>query len=186
MEKYGFIYIWFDKKNKRYYIGRRWGNINDGYICSSQWMKSAIKSRPNDFKRKILKTNISSKQELRKEEYKYLSLIESHEFGTKYYNLKNNALGYRPKETYNGHTEETKQKISKTKKQNPTKYWQGKRRSEETKQKISKTKKQNPSIQTKKHKEKNSNKIKELWKDPVWRKNMLEARKRGKEKRANV
>ena len=39
MEKYGFVYIWYDRKHKRYYIGCRWGTENDGYICSSSWMK---------------------------------------------------------------------------------------------------------------------------------------------------
>lgn len=28
-EKYGFVYIWFDKKHKRFYIGCRWGTEND-------------------------------------------------------------------------------------------------------------------------------------------------------------
>jgi len=32
MEKYGFVYLWYDKKHKRYYIGCRWGKENDGYI----------------------------------------------------------------------------------------------------------------------------------------------------------
>ena len=35
MEKYGFVYIWFDRKHKRYYIGCHWGHEDDGYVCSS-------------------------------------------------------------------------------------------------------------------------------------------------------
>jgi hypothetical protein len=57
MEKYGFVYIWFDRKHKRFYIGCHWGKENDGYVCSSPWMKQAYKHRPQDFKRKILKTD---------------------------------------------------------------------------------------------------------------------------------
>ena len=35
--KYGFVYIWYDRKHHRYYIGCHWGTIDDGYICSSNW-----------------------------------------------------------------------------------------------------------------------------------------------------
>lgn len=42
-EKYGFVYIWRDKKHNRYYIGCHWGTTDDGYICSSPWMKQAYK-----------------------------------------------------------------------------------------------------------------------------------------------
>lgn len=31
MDKYGFIYIWFDKKKRRFYIGCHWGHENDNY-----------------------------------------------------------------------------------------------------------------------------------------------------------
>ena len=58
MEKYGFVYIWFDKKHRRYYVGCHWGNEYDGYVCSSSWMNQAYRIRPQDFKRRIIKTNI--------------------------------------------------------------------------------------------------------------------------------
>jgi hypothetical protein len=48
-EKYGFVYIWYDRKHKRYYIGCHWGHENDGYICSSSWMMKAYKRRPQDY-----------------------------------------------------------------------------------------------------------------------------------------
>ncbi len=50
----GFIYIWRDRKYNRYYIGSHWGPENDGYVCSSTWMRQAISKRPGDFKRRIL------------------------------------------------------------------------------------------------------------------------------------
>ena len=56
------------------------------------------------------------------------------------------------------------------------KYWMNKKRSEDTKNKISSSKK--GTIQTEEHKQINSQKIKELWKDPVWRENMLKARRK--------
>ena len=43
-EKYGFIYIWYDRKHQRYYLGRHWGTENDGYICSSNKMREDRKS----------------------------------------------------------------------------------------------------------------------------------------------
>lgn len=56
----GFVYIWRDRKHKRYYIGSHWGTPDDGYICSSPWMRQAYKHRPLDFKRRVL--NIVEKQ----------------------------------------------------------------------------------------------------------------------------
>ena len=92
MKKEGFIYIWFDKKHKRYYIGSHWGYENDGYICSSRWMRKAYKLRPNDFKRRIIKSDIQDRSLLYKEEQKWLSLIKEEEIKPKtetprYYNL---------------------------------------------------------------------------------------------------
>lgn len=66
MSKYGFVYLWFDRKHKRYYVGCHWGTEDDGYICSSQWMHQSIKYRPQDFKRRILKTNIQHRPDMYK------------------------------------------------------------------------------------------------------------------------
>jgi hypothetical protein len=86
MDKYGFVYIWFDKKHKRYYIGCHWGSVDDGYICSSSWMKKAYKIRPQDFKRRILKTNLTREQ-MYVEEQRYFVMIKEEEIKIKYYNL---------------------------------------------------------------------------------------------------
>jgi len=94
MEKHGFVYIWFDRKHKRYYIGSHWGTEDDGYICSSTWMRNSYKYRPNDFKRRIIARVYDSKAGLLKKEYEYLSLIESSELGVKYYNLTNHMNGH--------------------------------------------------------------------------------------------
>jgi hypothetical protein len=93
MEKYGFIYIWFDRKHKKYYIGSHWGNENDGYICSSGWMNRAYKNRPYDFKRKII-IKIIDRTKLLEEEHKWLSMINEKELKIKYYNLRNHAFGH--------------------------------------------------------------------------------------------
>jgi len=88
-EKYGFVYIWYDRKHRRYYIGCHWGTEDDGYICSSPWMRKSYKRRPSDFKRRTLKRIHSNRQELLDEEYKFLSMIKDEELGKRYYNLKN-------------------------------------------------------------------------------------------------
>ena len=94
MEKHGFVYIWMDCKHKRFYIGCRWGKEDDGYICSSTWMKQSFKRRPWDFKRRILSTGISNKPHLLQEEFRWLSMIKNEELGKKYYNLHNHHFNH--------------------------------------------------------------------------------------------
>jgi len=135
-EKYGFVYLWFDRKHKRYYVGCHWGTVDDGYICSSSNMKSAFKRRSFDFKRKILKTNIDNKKDLLLEEYKWLAMIKKEELGKKYYNLHNHHFNHW---TLNEQTKITiGEKISKANKGDPKRSEWMKNRvvSEETKEKI--------------------------------------------------
>lgn len=89
--KYGFVYIWFDRKHKRFYVGSHWGTIDDGYVCSSTWMRNAYKRRPQDFRRRILKNQIN-RIDLIKEEQVWLDQIRSEEIGKRYYNLNKNAI----------------------------------------------------------------------------------------------
>jgi hypothetical protein len=91
--KEGFIYIWFDRKRKMYYIGCHWGTIDDGYICSSNRMRDAYRRRPQDFRRRIIKRNIA-RDELLDEEYRWLQLIKPELIGTKYYNLHTKRFGH--------------------------------------------------------------------------------------------
>lgn len=92
-EKYGFVYIWFDRKHKRYYVGCHWGTETDGYVCSSSWMKQAYKIRPNDFKRRIL-SRIEDRSKLLEEEYKWLALIRPEELKVRYYNVQNRHFAH--------------------------------------------------------------------------------------------
>lgn len=87
MKKHGFVYIWRDKKYNMYYVGCHWGREDDGYICSSNWMRRAYRRRPIDFKRRIIKTNILNRSEMYVEEQKYLDMIKKEEIKIKYYNL---------------------------------------------------------------------------------------------------
>lgn len=133
-EKYGFVYLWYDRKHKRFYIGCRWGREDDGYICSSNWMKQGYRHRPEDFKRRILSRVYTDKKSLLKEEYKWLSKIKDDELGQRYYNLHNHHFGHwimndtytKEKHEMFGkkHTEATKQKM------------RGRRVSEETKKRL--------------------------------------------------
>jgi len=111
MEKYGFIYIWFDKKRKMYYIGCHWGTVDDGYICSSNRMRKVYKRRPQNLKRKIIKTNILNREQMFEEEHKWLSFIKDDELGIKYYNLRKHKWGHWSTDENSSLT--IKQKISK-------------------------------------------------------------------------
>lgn len=86
-EKYGFVYIWRDRKHNRYYIGCHWGTVDDGYICSSNWMRDAFRRRPTDFRRRVLKTGLS-RQEMYAEEQRVFSMMKQEELKTRYYNLR--------------------------------------------------------------------------------------------------
>jgi hypothetical protein len=90
MEKYGFVYIWRDRKHKRYYIGSHWGTEDDGYLCSSNWMRDAHKRRPDDFKRRILARVRTTRADLYLEEERWLKMVKPEETRVRYYNL---ALG---------------------------------------------------------------------------------------------
>lgn len=94
MEKYGFVYIWYDRKHKRYYVGSHWGYENDGYVCSSSWMLQAYKHRSNDFKRRIIKKIYTNRKELMEEEFRYLSMIKLNEVKIRYYNLNIKSTGH--------------------------------------------------------------------------------------------
>src|SRR5271166_2327987 len=145
-EKYGFVYKWYDKKHDRYYIGSHWGTIDDGYICSSNWMYNSHKRRPEDFNREILEKIYTNRHDTYKSEKKWLSCIKIEELGKKYYNRGNKVACF--EEAWNKgipRTEEQNEKFSnmmKEKYANGLEPWnKGKSGiySEETKQKISKS-----------------------------------------------
>ena len=87
MEKYGFVYIWYDTFKQKYYIGCHWGTEDDGYICSSTWMRNAYRKRKHDFKRRIISRIYTNRKDLFEEEFKWLSLIKDEELRNRYYNI---------------------------------------------------------------------------------------------------
>lgn len=135
MEKEGFIYLWYDKKNKMYYLGCHWGNVNDRYICSSNRMRDAYRRRPQDFKRRIIQKGIP-KENLLSIEHKWLSLITESELGTKYYNRYTTNTALRLAWSANKGRKQPNEEIQKR-----IKSRKGYRHSEETKQKISRARK---------------------------------------------
>jgi len=105
-----------------FYVGMHEGNITDGYVSSSRWFNGEHQYRPNDFKRKIIKT-FNDRKSARKEEAKILRMIKESEFGKKYYNLKNGRpSGGEPwnKGKKNIYSQETLQKMSAAKKGKPS------------------------------------------------------------------
>lgn len=88
MEKYGFVYIWRDRKRRMFYIGSHWGTKDDGYICSSNRMREAHRRRPFDFKRRLIKI-VYDRSDLLKEEQYWLSKVKDKK---KYYNLNFDVL----------------------------------------------------------------------------------------------
>ena len=117
-EKYGFVYIWFDIKYKRYYIGCHWGNIHDGYICSSNWMRNSFSRRPQDFRRRIIKSELT-REEMYIEEQRYLNMISINEIKPKNSNPRYYNLSLSSKNPWHKYDESIKtigQKISASKK----------------------------------------------------------------------
>ena len=92
-EKYGFVYIWRDKKRNMFYIGCHWGTEDDGYICSSNRMRNAYKRRPDDFKRRVI-GRFNDKCEMLINENEWLSLIGKDNLGKKYYNLRDSQFNH--------------------------------------------------------------------------------------------
>ena len=156
MEKYGFIYLWFDKKHKRFYIGRHWGTENDGYICSSSNMRNNHNNRSHDFKRRIISRIYTSNEDLIIEEQRWLDMIKPEELNEKYYNKTKSSTtpstkGYK-------HSVETIEKIKKGNR--------GKTISEETKQLLREANRKQ--FENKEQREIRKQKSLELWSDPEY------------------
>ena len=93
--KFGFVYLWKDTKNNKFYLGSHQGGLDDGYVGSgSPHFKNAYAKRPETFRRRILETlNFEVHKELRIREEYWLSMVKTEELGNKYYNLKRYAAG---------------------------------------------------------------------------------------------
>lgn len=142
MEKFGFVYLWFDKGTYRFYVGSHWGTEDDGYICSSDAMRKAYRRRKHDFKRRILSRIYTDRKDLLTEEQRFLDMINPEEFGTKFYNKNTKVYFYSWWANETTKAEVTK-KVSEGVKRHIEEHgthWTGRKHSEETKKKISEKK----------------------------------------------
>jgi hypothetical protein len=171
MEKYGFIYVWYDAWRKMYYIGCHWGTVDDGYICSSNRMRDAYRRRPQDFKRRIISKNIS-RDVLLEEEFKWLSLIPEEELGNKYYNLSRRHFGHWSNDETKRLTVGQKISASPNRGKNISKANRGRVVTEETRRKISTSVSK---IMTEEHRKLLSDKTKSLWLDDEYRERLSQA-----------
>lgn len=98
MNYFGFVYLWLDKKTKKYYIGSHLGSIDDGYPGGGTLFRRAFKKRPNDFKRRIIyyHTNTNRQELYDIEEEILVKYVKFEELGKRYYNLKRKGLGQDP------------------------------------------------------------------------------------------
>lgn len=92
--KYGFIYVWRDRKHNKFYLGCHWGTETDGYVCSSKHMRKAYVRRKEDFKRRVIQRVYTTRAELLEAEYNWLQLISDDELGVKYYNYGKHRFGH--------------------------------------------------------------------------------------------
>lgn len=189
MQKSGFIYVWFDRKNKRYYIGSHWGFENDGYVCSSKWMRDAYRTRPQDFKRRIVVKDIADRKNLLIEEQRWLNMIKPDEIKPQNINPRYYNLSLSTKDPWYQHPEKLQtigQKISAKKKGKKTgprpecvgeaisKAKKGKALSEEHKAALTGIKKK---PHTDEWKQQNSERFKKMWADPAFRAKQQESKK---------
>jgi len=174
-KKYGFVYIWYDRKHKRFYIGCHWGTEDDGYICSSNWMRDAYRRRPEDFKRKTIMKVQTNIKDLLTEEHKWLSLIKDEELGKKYYNLRKHHWSHWSTDENSRKTVGQKISASPNRNENISKGNTGKVRTEEAKQKyreLNKKQFENPE-----QREMRRQKTIEQWKNPEFRANFISKNK---------
>jgi hypothetical protein len=163
----GFVYIWYDRKHKRFYIGCHWGNENDSYICSSRWMRKSYRRRPDDFKRRIIARVSSSRSDLFEEEHKWMSLISKKELGKKYYNLRQHKWGHWTSDEVT--KDSIAKKISESHNNDPNwgSWGKGKILSDETKDKIRQA--NHKQFENEDQRELRRIKSKELWQDEEYR-----------------
>jgi len=103
-----FVYCWTDHATNKLYIGWHKGSFDDGYICSSKYMKEQYNERPSDFTRQIIASG--SCKEMTSFETTLLR-AENARKNDAYYNLHNGDGFY----SYGPKTKEHIEKLKKPK-----------------------------------------------------------------------
>lgn len=114
-----------------FYIGCHWGYEDDGYICSSNWMRNTYKRHKEDFKRRIIARIYTNKKDLYEEEFRWLSMIKDEEFKIRYYNLQKWHYNHW---SISGNDETIREKLSKAA-TGRISAWKGHQHTEEAKEK---------------------------------------------------
>ncbi len=94
MEKYGFVYVWYNRWKKKFYVGCHWGREDDGYVCSSKLMREAYKRNPEYFRRRVVQRVYTNRLDLLTEEHKWLAQIKDEQLGRKFYNVSKKHAGH--------------------------------------------------------------------------------------------
>jgi hypothetical protein len=97
MDCFGFVYLWFDTKHKKYIIGSHHGANTDSYTTSTggKYVANIFKSRPGTLKRRILEynTTVDDYRFTQQIEQKWLDLRPNIAENKRYYNKKQYATG---------------------------------------------------------------------------------------------
>jgi hypothetical protein len=161
------------------YVGVKKGSFDDSYITSSKFFNSEYDKRPEDFSRKVL-ANCTWEEALNLEERILSSLNAA--VSEQFYNKSNGCSSF----VCNGHSDETRAKMSKTWKNKGAfncdsskaqLAWTGSKHTEETKQKMSKSKDKYRKVYSDRMKKNNP------MKNPETIAKMLETRRKNKELR---
>lgn len=92
-ECFGYVYMWYDTKRGKFYIGSHKGYIQDKYKSGSKWLNDVIKKRPESMRMRVLEYYYGDNRvELYKLEEKWLKFydVQNNEI---FYNFKNQARG---------------------------------------------------------------------------------------------
>jgi hypothetical protein len=91
---FGFVYIWYDRAQKRYCLGSHYGSTRDGYTSSTGHFRKSYARRSSHFMRRILYwLRTPDLKLLQNKEQEWLNLIPESELGKKYFNFKKTASG---------------------------------------------------------------------------------------------
>ena len=175
----GYVYCWTDHKTNMLYVGVKKGSFDESYITSSKIFNFEYAKRPKDFSRKVL-ANCTWKEALALEE----SILSSTNAAVceQFYNKSNGSSSF----VCNGHSDKTKEKMSKTWKSkgafncDPNKAstaWTGSKHTEESKKKMSESRDKYRKTYSDRMKKKNP------MKNPEAIAKMLETRRKNKELR---
>ena len=148
MNKESFVYLWYDSRNKMFYLGKHKGTPDDGYTHSSRmWQQFKSNSIPKGVRRRIIAWGTN--EDMYELETKLL-LNRKEKCWDRYYNASIVGNFYRPLESYTPPTEETRKKMREARlgvsvhteesKRKISKARLGSKHTEESKRKMSKAK----------------------------------------------